>query len=242
MPVTAASVRELHRIHRQLSDLRERKERGPRQIKARQANLARFTEELNRLQAEHKAARVRSDQKQLLLKTGEEKIESLKVKLNAAASNREYQALKDQIAADQMAGSVLADEILEVMEKIDQLAAQIAEQQQKIAGSKDELSKSEQGMRDQAGLLDADIKRLDAELQKAEAALPADFRESYQRLVNSKQADAMAEVQGEFCGGCYQQLTPNNMSELSMSLGIFCRNCGRLIYLPEDRDPKGRAV
>ena len=122
MAVTAAALRELHRIHQQLTDLRERMERGPKQIKAREANLARLAEELTKLQAEHKAARVRSDQKQLLLKSGEEKIESLKVKLNAAASNREYQALKDQIAADQMAGSVLADEILEAMEKIDELA------------------------------------------------------------------------------------------------------------------------
>ncbi len=197
--------------------------------------MARLAEELTRLQAEHKAARVRSDQKQLLLKSGEEKIQGLKVKLNAAASNREYQALKDQIAADQMAGSVLADEILEAMEKIDELAAQITEQQQKINGAKEELAKAQQGVRDQAGILDGDIKRLEAELRTAEAALPADFREAYQRVVNSKHEDAMAEVQGEFCGGCHQQLTPNNMAELSMSLAIFCRNCGRLIYLPEDR-------
>src|SRR5262249_20971536 len=142
-------------------------------------------------------------------------------------------------AADQMAGSVLADEILEAMEKIDELAAQIAEQQKKIATSKDELAKAEQGVRDQAGALDTDLKRLEGELKKAEDALPADFRQQYQRVVNSKQADAMAEVQGEFCGGCYQQLTPNNMAELSMSLAIFCRNCGRLIYLPEDRTPTG---
>jgi predicted nucleic acid-binding Zn-ribbon protein len=239
MAVTAGALRELHRIHRQLSDLRERKERGPKQIKAREANLARLAEELSKLQADHKAARVRSDQKQLLLKSGEEKVESLKVKLNAAASNREYQALKDQIAADQMAGSVLADEILEVMEKIDELAKQITEQQQKIAVTKDELAKSQQAVRDQTGTLDSEIKRLDAELRQAESALPADFREHYQRVVNSKHEDAMAEVQGEFCGGCFQQLTPNNMAELSMSIAIFCRNCGRLIYLPEDRTPKG---
>ena len=235
MSVPATAVRELHRIHKQLSDLRERKERGPKQIKAREANLARLGEELSKLQGDHKAARVRSDQKQLLLKSGEEKIESLKVKLNAAASNREYQALKDQIAADQMAGSVLADEILEVMEKIDELAGQIAEQQQKINQTKEELAKAQQTLRDQAGLLDADIKRLDAELVKAEAAIPGDFRDGYQRLVNSKQDDAMAEVQGDCCGGCFQRLTPNNLAELSMSLGIVCRNCGRLIYFPEDR-------
>jgi hypothetical protein len=235
MAVSAALVRELHRIHRQLTDLRERKDRGPKQIKAREGNLAKLGEELTKIQTDHKASRVRSDQKQLLLKSGEEKIENLKVKLNASASNREYQALKDQIAADQMAGSVLADEILEVMEKIDELAAQVAEQQQKIAHAKEELSKAQQTVRDQAGLLDTDIKRLESELATSEAALPADFRENYQRLVNSKHEDAMAEVQGEFCGGCYKQLTPNNLAELSMSQSIFCRNCGRLIYLPEDR-------
>lgn len=237
MSVTASALRELHRIHKQLSDLRDRLERGPKQIRAREANLAKLTEELTRLQGEHKAARVRSDQKQLLLKSGEEKIEGLKVKLNGAASNREYQALKDQIAADQMAGSVLADEILEAMEKIDELAGQVAEQQQKIAASKEELAKAQQAVRDQAGALQDDTKRLEAQLAEAESALPADFRQQYQRVVNSKQEDAMAEVQGEFCGGCYVQLTPNNMAELSMALAIFCRNCGRLIYLPEDRTP-----
>ena len=64
MAVTAAALRELHRIHRQLSDLRDRSDRGPKQIKAREANLARLADELAKLQAEHKAARVRSDQKQ----------------------------------------------------------------------------------------------------------------------------------------------------------------------------------
>ncbi len=235
MSVSASALRELHRIHRQLHDLQERKERGPKQIKARESNLTRLAEELAKLQAEHKAARVRSDQKQLLLKGGEDKIEGLKTKLNQATSNREYQALKEQIAADQMAGSVLADEILEVMEKIDELAAHVAEQQQKIVAAKGELAKVEQAVRDQVDELDAEIGRLDAELREAEGQLPADFRETYQRLVKSKGEDAMAEAQGDFCGGCYQQLTPNNMSELHMSLAITCRNCGRLIYKQEDR-------
>ncbi len=239
MSVTASALRELHRIHRQLSDLRDRKDRGPKQIKAREANLARLGDELTKIQTDHKAARVRSDQKQLLLKSSEDKIENLKAKLNAAASNREYQALKDQIAADQMAGSVLSDEILEAMEKIDELAALSAEQQGKIAASKEELTKAQQAVRDQVGQLDSEIGRLEGELRQAEAGLPADFREAYQRVVNSKHEDAMAEVQGEFCGGCYQQLTPNNMAELSMARAIFCRNCGRLIYLPEDRTAAG---
>lgn len=237
MTVSANALAELHRIHKQLGDLRERKDRGPKQIKAREVNLTRLADELAKLQGEHKGARVRSDQKQLLLKSGEQKIEDLKVKQNQAASNREYQALKDQIAADQMAGSVLADEILEAMEKIDELAAHLAEQQKKIEAAKAELAKSEQAVRDQFDQLDSEIKRLEAELKHAESSLPAEFLDTYKRLVKGKGEDAMAEVQGDFCGGCYQQLTPNNMTDLQMARAIVCRNCGRLVYRAEDRTP-----
>ena len=143
MSVTAGVLRELHRIHRQLSDLRERLDRGPKQIKARETNIARLEAELAQLKADVKTARVATDQRQLLLKSGESKILDLKAKLNAANSNREYQALKDQIAADEMANSVLADEILEAMEKIDAFAPLVADAEHKLAKGREELSKSQ---------------------------------------------------------------------------------------------------
>jgi hypothetical protein len=235
MAVTAAALRELHRIHRQLADLRERSERGPKQIKARESNVGRLADELAKVQAEAKAARMRADQKQLLLKSGEDKILNLRAKLNACSTNREYQALKDQIAADEMAGSVLADEILEALEKIDDYQRLVAEAQKRVADAKDELAKLTKTVHDQADLVNGDIRRLEGELVQAEAALPADFREPYDRVVKSKHDDAMAEVQGDFCGGCFKQLTPNILSELRMARAVFCKNCGRLIYLPEDR-------
>ena len=121
MPATTNVLRDLHRLHQQLGDVRERLERGPKQIKAREANVVRLEAELLQAKADARAARAGSDQKQLLLKSGETKIADLKTKLNQANSNREFQALKDQIAADTMANSVFADEILEAMEKIDEL-------------------------------------------------------------------------------------------------------------------------
>ncbi len=237
MSVTAGALRELHRLHRQLSDLRERTERGPKQIKARQTNLVRLETELNQIKADLKAAKVACDQKHLQLKSGESKIQDLKSKLNAASSNREYQALKDQIAADDMANSVLQDEILESLEKLDQFAAQVLDAEQKLIKANDELAKTELGVRDQQGLLSSDIKRLEVELREAERILPADFLEAYQRIVKSKGSDAMAQVEGESCGGCSQLITANMFNSLLMSRVVCCQNCGRLLYLPEDRSP-----
>lgn len=237
MSSTAGVLRELHRIHRQLSDLRERLDRGPKQIKARQATVARLQGELDQVKADSKAARVGADQKQLLLKSGEAKIRELKIKLNAASSNREYQALKDQIAADEMANSVLADEILEALEKIDGFVPTIAEAEQNLSKGRDELTKSEQQVREQHDLLIGDVQRLEAELKKVEVGLPGDIREVYERVVKSKGTDAMAQVEGETCGGCYHHLTANIFSTLLMGRVVCCQSCGRMLYLPEDRMP-----
>lgn len=237
MSLTAAALRELHRLHQQLADLRERIERGPKQIKLRQANVAQAEEKLAAANAEVKAARMLADQKQLQLKTGEAKIADLKSKLNAAQTNREYQALKEQIAAAEMAGSVLADEILEAFEKVDQLKLGIGEVEQTLAKTKEELTKTQQTVKSQEETLLSDRRRVEANLKEAENALPPDFRDAYYRVVKSKAQDAMAQVEGESCGGCYQNLTTNMVNDLLMSRVVFCKVCGRLLYLPEDRSP-----
>ncbi len=235
MTFSAASLRELHRIHRQLSDLRERLDRGPKQIKARQATIAAAEEKLAKTQAESKAGRIACDAQQLNLRSGEAKILELETKLNQAGTNREYQALRDQIAADKMANSVLADEILEAMEKVDGHKKFIGEAEQQVIKAKEELSKVQQTVRSQAESLLSDVHRLEEELRTAEAALPAEFREPYQRIVKAKGEDALAQVDAESCGGCHQQLTPNVLSQLASAKAVFCKTCGRLLYLPEDR-------
>jgi len=178
--------------------------------------------------------RVALDQKQLQLKAAEGKIAELKVKLNQANTNREYQALKDQIAADEMACSVLADEILEAMEKLDVMKAQIPESEGRVAKAKEELGKIQQQIRAEEESLRADVKRLEKELAEAETALPEDFRAMYQRVVKAKGEDAMAVVEGGSCGGCFQQLTTNMHNEINMGRVVLCKSCGRVLYLPED--------
>ena len=233
--VNNAILHELHRIHRQLTDLRERNDRGPRQIKARQLAVTAADEKLTKVQADQKAARMAIDQKQLTLKTNESRINDLQVKLNACTTNREFQALKDQIAADKMAKSVLEDEILEAMEKLGEFKVALAQSDEQIKKAKEELAKTQQAVKDQEQLIVNDIQRLEAELAQAESGLDPDFLVVYRRVVAAKGEDAMAQVDGEFCGGCNHQLTANNVSELRMNRALFCKNFGRLIYLPADR-------
>lgn len=239
MTFPAGSLRELHRIHQQLSDLEDRLERGPKQVRARQGNVTRLEEELSSAKGAVKQTTMQADQKQLQLKSNEAKILELRVKLNQCSTNREFQALKDQIAADEMANSVLADEILEALEKVDDLKRHVIDAESQLAKGREELAKSETTVREQEGLIRGDVDRLRVELSTAEAGLPIDVRDAYERIVRSLGSDALASVQGDVCGGCFRQLTPNMTNELLLSKVVFCKSCGRMLYMPEDRAPEG---
>jgi uncharacterized protein len=226
-------LRVLHRIHRQLADLRERLDRGPRQIRVAETHVQHCEDQLTKVKTEAKNLRVESDRKQLQLKGNEDKVKDLRRKLNAATSNREYQILLEQIAADEMADSVLEDEILEAMEKIEAFQTNVAEAEaakaaalQKAAEVKAEVASLEPSLK-------ADIARLEGELAQSEATLPGDIRDLYTRIVRQKGEDALAVIENQCCGGCNQQIPLNVCTKVMLGQPVSCKTCGCLLYLPE---------
>ena len=230
---SSEALRTLHRIHRQLGDLKERLVRGPRLIGAHKQNL-------EKLEAEHQTAKsvltkltIATDAKQLQLSSSEEQIKKRRIQLNQASSNAEFQALKDQIAADEMTNSVLADEILEGMEKLDELAEKAAAAKATVAKAREDAEKAGQEIQEKQPLIEADIKRLKTDLGDAEAALRDDFKDLYRRLVRRLGEDALVSVDGRFCSGCNHQIPMNMINDLLLGRPIPCNSCGRLLYLPE---------
>ena len=228
-----AILRTLHRIHRQLTDLRERLDRGPKQIRATEKNVKHREEDLAKTKAEARALRMAADQKQLQLKSIEDKVKDLRRKLNTATTNREYQVLLEQIAGDEMTNSVLSDEILEAMEKADAFQKNIAETEAALAAARQRTGEVRGEVAKREPLLKADIARLEAELQQAEATLPRDICEMYQRVVRQKGEDALAAIENQCCDGCNQQVPLNLVSQVMMGQPVFCKSCGRLLYMPE---------
>lgn len=234
----AGTLRTLHRMRRQLADLGDQLAAGPRAVAARTGQVQAADAKKAAAADELKKAKMAADQKQLQLKSAESKILDLEGKLNACKTNREYQTLRDQIAADRMATKVLEDEIIEALERIDTLKPAVPAAEAEIDTARKGLAEAEAKMRAEGGRLEAEVARVRAELTTAEKDLPDDIREKYDRVVKQKGADAMAAVESETCGGCYQQITGNMLSEVMLGRIIACRSCGRLLYLP---DPKASA-
>ena len=234
MNVTADALRKLHQIHRDLTDMRENMARGPKQLAAANVNLDRLTQAFDANQENLTQARVQSDQKQLQLKASEDRIEDMKRKRNECSTNKEYQTLIEQIAADEMATSVLSDEILECMENIDVLQNVTTESKDKVDKTATDIQKLQNKISEKHKGLEEEVARLSNELVIAEKELPDDFKTEYERVVKARGDDALTTVESNMCGGCYQMITPQMSNELHMARPVFCKSCGRMLYLAAD--------
>lgn len=234
MTLAPGTLETLHRIHRQLTDVSNRIASGPRLIKAAEQAVVKAEQDLVATKDAYKKTRMASDEKQLHLKQREAKLRDLQGKLNASESNREYQLLKDQIAADQKANSVLTDEILESLELLDQRQADIKTAEGNLSKMKEELVRVKQRIDNARQTLDAELIRVRGELAVTEQALPPDFKMDYDRVVKAKGEDALGAVDGDSCGQCSRVLTPQMLNELHLRRPVFCKACGSLLYLPSD--------
>jgi len=234
MNFTAEALRKLHRIHQQLTDLRDRLGRGPKQVQAAIANVDRLKADHQQTQEILQKSRIVSDDKQLQLKTAEDRIADMKRKRNECSTNKEYQALIEQIAADEMATSVLSDEILELMEKTDEHKKTVEQAAAQVTKANEEMENLRKRVEGQREALELDVGRLTDELVEAERALPAEIKVEYNRVVKSRGEEALTALDGEICGGCYQMITSQMLNDLQMSRPVFCKACGRLLYLAEE--------
>ena len=232
--ISTVLLRTLHRIHRQKTDLDGQIARGPRQIKAGDALVEKAESEMQVIKENLTKANLLSDEKQLQLKSREDKIVDLQTKLNSAASNREFDLLKEQIAADKQANSVLSDEILEAMEAIDELEVELKDAQTEVERQAGDQAKRISEVESKTADLHKELDRVTAELEESEKQIPAEVIGEYRRVISAKGEDALAPVEEGSCGGCYQVLTTQYIDRLRMSVLIRCPSCNAFLYLPEN--------
>ena len=177
-----------------------------------------------------------ADEKNLQLKTNESKIGELRGKLNAAATNKEYEIISTQIQADCTANEVLETEILEAFENVDLCQQEIAacdeeckQLEQKVEEARKKVAESHQSLEERQG-------ELSAKLAEKEKELPGNVQEAYRRLVQAHGAESLAAVENDACTSCYSVISPQERVQLNTHKILFCRSCGRVMY----RSGRGR--
>ncbi len=197
MTATVDILRDLHRIHAQLTDLRARLERCPKQLDAAQNRLVQAESAHDLQKSDIQRLMLASKEQELLLGEREARVEILRGKLKECSSNKEYQTLNDEITAINEIVNSISDELLQQYDNLETEQSTLDSLRSEIDISQSSLtvnrilasSKKNRHWR-------TEIARIELQLKSAENDLPHDYRGEYGRMTEARGAEGLAEVAG----------------------------------------------
>jgi predicted nucleic acid-binding Zn-ribbon protein len=231
MSTAGQTLRELHRLHRHIRDLKSEIEKGPRLIKQQQTKLTKHETTVRETQDKLKHLKVSQHAKETTLKGTHQQIAKYEKQLETAGSKKEYDALQSEITHAKENCAALEDEILATMGEIDDCTAQIPVVEKELADLKTETIAYENDAQDRFNRLTNDLQETQKLLSEMEANLPDSIKTVYAKLISARGADGIAVVQDKTCMGCYAAVTQQQFRELEGGMLGTCKTCARLIYV-----------
>ncbi|HOW59722.1 MAG TPA: C4-type zinc ribbon domain-containing protein [Candidatus Omnitrophota bacterium] len=169
--------------------------------------------------------------KELELSQKEGQVKKLDGQLSQVKTNKEYNALQQEIASLKADNSLLEEEIIRVLDEVEAAKDEARKEKEKFTlvaksfqGKDDEQVSQEKNL--QGRLIDLKKQRDEAVMQ-----LPPELGELYNRIASKKQGLALALVTGDVCTACQMQLRPQLINEVRLGENIVvCENCSRILY------------
>ena len=230
MTATVDILRDLHRIHAQITDLRARLERCPKQLDAAQTRLVRAGSAHELQKATIQQLTLASKKEELLLGEREARVEILQGKLRECSSNKEYQTLNNEIAAINKTVSSLSDDILQLYDNLETEQSTLNTLHNDIESSRTSLTETELHIAQEESTLTMENARITLQLKDAEGILPPEFHSEYRRMTEARGPEGLAEVTDNCCGTCFQQISLQMESELRVGKMVQCKACAAILY------------
>jgi len=234
----------LHKINAHWHRLKDKARGAGAAIRAKERQVAGFKANLQEQTRQRMLAHSATDNLELEIKSLQEKIAKFRGQLNEASTNKEYQALQNEIKFTALEKGRLEDQELAEMDKQEKRAAEIEEAEKAIVQGDKELADLTSAGAAQMETLEAEIRKAQRDRDDMARELPAEALQQFERVAAKHEADAMCPLlidgQGTnhtsfSCGGCFMQLTENNYVRLLGNTDdlLACPTCTRILYLEE---------
>jgi predicted nucleic acid-binding Zn-ribbon protein len=233
MSTVTAVLRECHRLRRHLRDLQAEIDRGPRVLKAQQNKLAAEEQAYKDAYEAIKKLKLKQKDDEGALKQTEQQLDKFERQLLEVATMKEIQAKKSEIEQAKAKRGHYEDAVLAAITEIEERTAKLPEVEQRWATAQKDFARYQVDAKERMERLLADQKACEADLVKADAALPVEVKGLYNRLVKTHGPDGLAAVVGRSCQQCRSSITEQQRLDLSAGRFLMCTQCGRGLYPAE---------
>ena len=225
----------LQELDSEIYALSNEKAAKPQEIKALEVSFESKKQGLAGLEKKSLELQKQRKEKELELATNAEAVKKLQGQIYSLKTNKEFQAMQQQIAGAKADGSVIEENILISFEESDKIKAKIEQEDLR-------LKEEEKIFSEQRKKVEIRIKEIDERLSQLEAGrkqLIPDIEPKmlleYERILHSRDGLAIVMVRDNSCGGCHMLLPPQVINLIKMYEHIItCGTCNRILYIEDE--------
>jgi uncharacterized protein len=215
------------RIERDIGSIPEELKKIEDAYKAKSAGLKKAEDDLKTLLLKKK-------EKEIDLETKETAIKKSQSQMYQVKTNKEYTAMETEISRMKADDSLIEEEIIKILDRIDE--------QNKVIAKEKEAFKAEEALFDSEKMKKAqETKKLEAEAagfkaQRAELTAKVDksVLAKYERLLSNRDGLAVVPIRKDSCQGCFRVVPPQVINEVQLKQSlVICDNCTRILYSDE---------
>lgn len=231
------ALKKLQQIDSQIFAVKKELEEKPKQISSLEADFAVISASLKQIEDEYKKLQLKHKEKELELQSKEESVNKQKSQLFQVKSNKEYNALQLEIEKMKADNSLLEEEIINILDKMDDLKKAVSTEKNKVENEEKKLIQSKKDLELDIKQLDEKLKGLNAERNRAiEENIEPDTLALYERILENKGEIAIVPVRDNTCSGCFMGIRPQIVNELRLGKLLTCENCSRILYVEYENE------
>ena len=229
------SLVQLQTLDTEIYSLKNEKDSKPREIKALEDAFGQ--KKLNLADAEKKLLDLQKLRKERELELGskEEATKKLQGQLYQLKTNKEYQAMLQQIDDAKADASVIEDKILEALEAIDKAKTDIEKEKVHLQEEEKKFNAQKKTVEDRTKEIDARLAELESKRKQLLPAIEKKILAQYERILTNRDALAIVRVINNTCQGCNMFVPPQVINLIRMYERIItCEVCNRMLYIEEE--------
>jgi predicted nucleic acid-binding Zn-ribbon protein len=169
------------------------------------------------------------------LATLNQELAKLQKQMQVIKTNKEYDALTNEIVNRKLRISSTEEEILKILTNMDDLKEKIKEYKKKL----EEVSKNNIAqlayLKEELNSIEDKIKIKEGERKNLTVRIDKRLLATYERVKKGRGDQVVVTIKKRACTGCYKGIPPQKIQEIRKGDQIFtCDNCGRILIWSED--------
>jgi len=224
-------VWELQKIDLALKSIKEGRDRYPKEIKKlderQKIEKERIQKEKEKIESLEKTRR----QKEGQLNLEQEKIKRAEGRMSEVKTNKEYQALLNEIDAMKESNSRMEEEILQVLEEIDELKKDLSKREKEAGITFEKIEVEQKKLQEK---MNHDERVWDEQMERREVLskqIESKLLKLYITLKEKRQGIGVVSAKSETCQGCFVNVPPQMFIEVQKNNALIrCPNCNRILY------------